>query len=143
MSPTAAFIAGFEGCRLRAYQDQAEVWTIGYGCTGGGITRDTEWTQGKADAELERRVSRTRHVLEAMVEVPLTESQFTALCSLAYNIGLDAFEHSTLRRLLNEGNLQAAADQFPKWNRVHGWVSQGLTNRRHAERALFLKDIDA
>ena len=39
---------------------------------------------------------------------------------------------------MNQGNYQAAANQFPVWNKVNGQPWLGLTRRRLAERALFL-----
>ena len=47
-------------------------------------------------------------------------------------------QQSTLLRLLNAGNFQAAADQFPRWDRAGGKEVAGLLARRNAERALFL-----
>ena len=45
---------------------------------------------------------------------------------------------STLLKLLNQENYQAAANQFSVWNKVNGQPWLGLTRRRLAERALFL-----
>lgn len=140
MSTATDVIAGFESCRLKAYQDQGGVWTIGYGCTGPGIGPGTTWTQDQADTELAGRVARVQHVLQAMCPAPRSDNETAALCSLAYNIGLTAFERSTVRRELNVGHLIAAADAFLLWNKVDGQVNQGLVNRRKAERALFLSD---
>lgn len=58
--------------------------------------------------------------------------------SLAYNIGVSAFRGSTLLRLLNVSQYQAASDEFPRWNKAGGKVLPGLVKRRAAERALFL-----
>jgi lysozyme len=142
-SPTASaleLVKHFEGCRLRAYQDQGGVWTVGYGCTGPNIGGDTTWTQAQADAEVEARVVRAQHVLEAMLDQPAADHQKAAMVSLAYNIGLPAFERSTVRRLFNLGDTAGAADAFRMWSKVAGKVNQGLVNRREAERAVFLKE---
>ncbi|KQD16250.1 lysozyme [Acinetobacter baumannii] len=71
--------------------------------------------------------------------MPLTQNQFDALVSLAYNIGSGAFKGSTLLKLLNKGDYKGAADQFLVWNKAGGKVMKGLVRRREAERALFLK----
>jgi lysozyme len=47
---------------------------------------------------------------------------------------------STLLRLLNAGQLQAAAAQFKYWNLAGGQVENGLVKRRAAETALFLSN---
>lgn len=141
MSPAADLIARFEGCRLTSYQDQAGVWTVGYGCTGPGIGPGTTWPQDRADAELEGRAARVQHVIQAMCPGVHSDARMAALCSLAYNIGLGAFEHSTVRRELNLGHVLAAADAFLMWDEVGGEFNKGLAFRRKAERAVFLSDF--
>ena len=44
---------------------------------------------------------------------------------------------STLLKLVNKGDLIAAAKEFPKWNKVGGKVSPGLVRRRAAEKFYF------
>lgn len=138
-------IAKFEGLRLKAYKDGAGIWTIGYGSTrnpftgekvkeGDQITKDTalEWL----NKDIENRVL----VIKKLIKVPVNSNELAAVTSLAYNIGLGAFQTSTLLRLLNTGSPRAAvADQFLKWNKINGQVSKGLSNRRALERELFLK----
>lgn len=130
-----------EGCRLRAYPDPAtgaDPWTVGYGATGYGITRDTVWTQEQADADLQNRLRAIGVRIDELVKVSITDEQKAALCDFAYNLGIGALAGSTLLRLLNEGDTQGAADEFPKWNKAAGKVLPGLVKRRDAERALFL-----
>ena len=45
----AEFIEPFEGVRLRAYQDSADIWTIGIGATGSGIGPGTVWTHRRSE----------------------------------------------------------------------------------------------
>jgi len=54
-------------------------------------------------------------------------------------LGAANLESSTLRRLLNAGDHEAAAEQFPRWNKAGGKVLAGLVRRREAERDLFLE----
>lgn len=84
--------------------------------------------------------------LEGLLQVPVTQGQFDALMSFAFNVGLDIDDDdiaeglgdSTLLKKLNAGDVAGAADQFLKWNKAAGQVLAGLTRRREAERALFL-----
>ena len=95
-------------------------------------------TELQASALLMQDVSRfEKGVLEA-VKVSLSQHQFDALVSLAFNIGLGAFRASTLVRKLNAGDIAGAAGQFARWNRGDGRVLPGLVVRRAAEAALFL-----
>jgi GH24 family phage-related lysozyme (muramidase) len=69
----------------------------------------------------------------------MNENQLSAVISFVYNVGIGAYHDSTLLKLLNQGDVQDAADQFMKWNKAGGQPLKGLTNRRSAERDLFLK----
>lgn len=79
--------------------------------------------------------------MERFISVPMNDHQFSALVSLTFNIGNEAFRRSTLRRKLNEGDYTGAADQFLVWNKttVGGKkvVAKGLVTRRAKERDLF------
>jgi GH24 family phage-related lysozyme (muramidase) len=75
-----------------------------------------------------------------LVKVKLTQGQFDALVSFAYNLGPLPLSTSTLLKKLNTGDYACAADEFPRWNKAGGKVLPGLTRRREAERALFLSD---
>ena len=87
---------------------------------------------------LEKDLSDYCRRVESLIKVKITDNQFAALVSLAYNIGVSAFGGSTLLSYLNKGNYSAAADQFARWNKGGGKVLAGLTRRREAERKLFL-----
>jgi lysozyme len=128
-----------EGLRLTAYKDGGGVWTIGYGHTGADVREGLTIPLSEAERLLTRdlRVAEG-HVNEA-VKVKLTQNQFDALVSFVYNVGGGAFRSSTLLKLLNAGDYEGAANQLPRWNKDNGKVVNGLTNRRHEERELFLR----
>lgn len=136
-----AAIQRFEGSRLTAYQDIAGIWTIGYGHTGAGVHAGLTITQEQADALFAKDVEWAERVVSAKVVATITQPQFDALVSLAYNIGAAAFSSSTLVRKLNAGDVKGAASEFLRWNRSGGQVVEGLRRRRESERALFLKDM--
>lgn len=133
-----ALIAHFEGLRLTAYQDMVGVWTIGYGHTGPDVKPGLVITQQQADQLLVNDLAKFERGVNALVTVKIKQSQFDALVSFSYNLGLGSLQQSTLLRLLNAGNFQAAADQFLRWNRAGGHVVAGLSRRRAAERDMFL-----
>ncbi len=131
----------WEGCELKAYPDPGsggDPWTIGYGHTGPDVTPGVRWTQAQADAALRSDLGRFGATVDALVLVHLEPREMAALVSLTYNIGPANFKKSTLLRLLNQGAKTLAAREFPRWNRASGKIMRGLTNRRAAERALFL-----
>jgi len=136
----------FEGFRDRAYPDPGSrdglPVTIGYGSTryedGSPIKLSDTITRERADEMLRREVAETEGAVDRLVTVQLTQSQFDALVSFAFNVGIGAFARSTLLRLLNAGDYGGAADQLLHWNKNDGVVMEGLTRRRQRERALFL-----
>jgi len=127
----------FEGCRLDAYDDGGGVWTIGYGHTK-GVSPGMSMTQTEADNCLRADLAKFESYVDDAVQVDLNDSQFSALVCFCFNIGPGGFGDSTLLKRLNMGDYQAAANQFPVWNKVNGSPWLGLTRRRLAERALFL-----
>ena len=133
-------IKRFEGCRLHAYGDPAtgkEPYTIGWGHTGENITKDTVWTQTEADDQLSRDITKVTGAIDRVVPRTLTVNQFSAVCALVFNIGIGNFVGHDLLKFLHAGDMKAAADEFPKWNKANGKVMPGLVARRAAEKALF------
>lgn len=130
----------FEGCRLDAYRCPAGIPTIGYGATGPDIRMGMVWTQEQADERLAEDLARFAAGVERLVQVDLTDNQFAAIVSFAFNVGLGALRDSTLLRKLNAGDYAGAADQLPRWSKGGGRVLPGLVRRRAAERELFLSD---
>ena len=75
-----------------------------------------------------------------VLECSVTQNQFDALVSFAYNLGAGALRNSTLLKRLHAGDVKGAADEFPKWNKAAGKVPEGLTRRRMMERQYFYPD---
>ena len=130
-------IQKWEGCRLTAYLCPAGVCTIGYGHTktakfGQVISQET------ANQLLKKDLLQFENAVNSLVHVPLTQNQFDALVSFVFNVGINAFKTSTLKKVLNQGNYQEAGAQFTKWIYGGGKKLPGLVNRRREERKLFL-----
>lgn len=140
-----ALIKQFEGCSLTAYPDPGTggaPWTIGYGWThpvdGKPIKHGMKIDQDTADRLLKTGLVSYENDVLKLVKVKLTQGQFDALVSFAYNVGSRSLSTSTLLKKLNGGDVNGAADEFPRWNKAGGKVMSGLTRRREAERAMFL-----
>jgi lysozyme len=71
------------------------------------------------------------------VKVPLTPNQFSALVSLVYNIGPNAFRKSTLLTKINGSDFAASGQEIVRWTKVNGKELDGLVNRRYSEYVLF------
>ena len=138
-------IQHFEGCSFKSYLCPAGVWTIGYGHTK-GVTEGMVWDSKQCNEAFLLDVAQFERDVNSLVKVPLTQGQFDALVSFAYNCGSDidsddiaeGLGDSTLLKLLNDGHYDLAARQFARWISRGTSAEPGLRRRRKAEELLFL-----
>jgi lysozyme len=133
---------------LDAYIDPVGIPTIGYGSTYNydakrKVMLGDSITQQKAVEWLRKETKSIVPKIKALVKVPINQNQLDSLTSFVYNVGIGAFQSSTLLRLLNSGAPKTeVAVQFDRWNKgtVNGEkvVLPGLIRRRNEEKALFL-----
>ena len=136
-----------------AYRDSEGVWTIGWGTIRWDmrtpVKRGDTITEEEADKQLRKEVQRIEDAINSSVRVELSSNEFSALCSLFYNIGIGwctgkGHAQATLIKRLNRGDYNVA-NEFLKFRRgaVTGRVYNGLINRRKQEAKLWLTpDID-
>jgi GH24 family phage-related lysozyme (muramidase) len=130
-------IMQFEGCRLTAYHDAVGVPTIGYGHTH-GVKMGGHITHEQAEQYLLEDVEDFEHCVNKIFPEGLTQGEFDALVSFAFNLGCGALRRSTLARKLAHGDNRGTADEFLKWCHAGHRKLRGLVRRRRAERDLFL-----
>lgn len=119
------------------YLCPAGVWTCGWGSTGADVMPGRPWTQEYADKRM--AADAAKFAKGVMVLCPeLDGYQLCAIADFAYNLGLGNLRASTLRKKINAGDMEGAANELLRWNRGGGKVLTGLTRRRLAERTLFL-----
>lgn len=131
-------VAVHEGYRGEAYDDGVGVQTIGFGTTT-GVKPGDRIEPVRALIRLADDVKAAERGLARCIKVPLHQHEWDAYVSWAYNVGTGAACGSTLVRLLNEGQYEAACRQLPRWNRAGGRVLAGLTKRRAEEMQLCLE----
>ena len=132
-------VQNFEGLRLHSYDDGTGVWTVGYGHTPAKPGQVI--TQAQATKFLESDLASAEKAVSNSLKVIVNPNQFSAMVSLAFNIGNGAFEGSSVLRHVNAREWQQAADAFLKWIDAGYPEEAGLLRRRQAERALFLQDL--
>lgn len=139
----ADFIEAWEGCKLVAYKCPAGIWTIGVGHTGPDVHEGDEITYAQSRELLRKDIEAVVKALAPFVNVHVTEGQYVALVSLAFNVGASYVVHQCprLMRSLNAGDVDACANEFLDINRAGGKVLAGLTERRRAEAKLFLSEV--
>jgi len=132
----------FESLRLEPYHDPVGFPTIGWGHL---LSREkwaplTNWqpiTETEADRLLVADMDKALRSVLRLVPVPLTDEQCGALVDFTYNCGGGNLEISTLRKMILRGDMEDAANEFPKWCYAGGVKLAGLVRRRYAEQRLF------
>jgi lysozyme len=135
-------IKRYEGCHLVPYHDPVGLPTIGYGHLLGtepwadlgqwqGINQET------AEELLQRDITKFARGVQALCPVPLSDAQFSALVSFAFNCGLANLKVSTLRKRVLAGAHDEVPAEFRKWVFSRGVRLAGLVRRRRAEATLY------
>lgn len=138
----------FEGFSEEAYLDTeirrpdnsaVRIYAIGYGRTGevrfGDVT-----TMEDEDLWLRAELRRIGDEVEKVVDIPMTQGQFDAFVSLAYDIGLGGFRRSILLKKFKAGNSEAHVE-FGKWIHSGGKIMPGLITRRRREANWFSEGV--
>ena len=128
-------IKEFEGLSTKAYICPAGVLTIGYGHTGPDVRKGMQISQAEAERLLRSDLKRFEEVVEHAIKVRLTQLEFDAIVSFAFNVGGSALEHSTFTRRMNRGEDKPTCfkEEFPKWVNGSDGPLPGLVRRREAE----------
>lgn len=136
-------IKSFEGFRGKPYKCPAGIPTIGYGATfypnGKKVTMsDRVITEYEATDMLKHMLESFEKYVDSYCVDTVTQNQFDALVSFAYNVGTGALKKSTLLKKVNaDPNDKFIESQFLIWNKVKGVAVKGLTQRRQAESKLY------
>ena len=138
-------IKHFEGVHKKPYICPAGYWTVGVGHL---ISRDAElpieWDRvlspGEIDDLLRKDLRRFElGVLRMLGAVQPSQSEFDALVSFSFNLGLGCFQRSTVRSAFIRGDKKRSGEVLLKYRRAGGKILQGLVRRRQAELALLMR----
>lgn len=135
-------IKAFEGFRARSEALPNGRWIIGYGHMR-RARQGIRVSETEAEAILrEYDLPPVERYVMRCVLAPMSQNEFDALVSLAFNIGPKAFSSSDVVASINGGNRLDAAEAFDHWRRakIGGRIQivDALVRRRAAEKALFL-----
>jgi lysozyme len=132
-----------EGYRDKAYVD-ASGYSVGYGHFLGVGTqgKGTVITPQQGLAYLAQDLKKFEKQVSARIKVPITDDQFTALMSFAYNAGAGVLDKGIADKI-NSGNFEGAAAQINKYNKSRDAagvlsVNKELVKRRAFETSLLL-----
>lgn len=136
-------IKQFEGLSLKPYVCAGGINTIGYGNTyytnGKKVSlQDKPITKEQAEELLKHSLSTYEKAVDSFCRDDISQNQFDALVSFAYNLGTGALQKSTLIKKVNANPQDPTIKaEFLKWNKASGRVLAGLTRRRQAEANLY------
>ena len=135
-------IKSYEGLRLTAYKCSANVDTIGYGNTfyedGTKVKPGDKITLDRANKLFDFIIEKFAVKVKELIKKDVTENQFAALVSFAYNCGTAALSKSTLLKKVNANpNDPSIKDEFMKWTKAGGKQLTGLVKRRASEAKLY------
>lgn len=128
--------------RYQSYRCPANVATIYAGLTH-GVKDGMIITEEQGQRMLAKELAKFEDAVERLVKGELTQNRFDSLVLLTFNIGIGAFQKSTLLRELNRGNTAAVPGQFMRWVKGGGKTLPGLVRRRAAEAALWSEPAKA
>lgn len=135
------FICACEGFKAAPYQDSVGIWTIGYGTimypNGTRVkATDKPVTQIQAMEYLKYHVD--TFVKAELSTMKFTQNQYDAIASLVYNIGITAWNKSTLKKRITLGDTDAnIRDGFMMWVKAGGVTVKGLVTRRQHEADMY------
>lgn len=136
-------IKKYEGFRAKPYICPAGVPTIGYGATyypdGRKVTlKDSAISEVFATNLLETMLSPYEKAVDSFCRDDISQNQFDALVSFAYNLGTNALKNSTLLKKINANpSDQTIRNEFLKWVNAGGKRLEGLVKRRTEEANLY------
>lgn len=137
-----SLIQSSEGKRNVSYLDSAGIPTICYGHTGPDVALGQRATDAQCMLLLRQDVAKHEAGVKRCTVYPLNQNQKDAVVSFTFNVGVAGYCASTMARKVNAGDLQGAAAEFPKWDKVtingRKVALKGLTARRLRERDLFV-----
>ncbi len=132
-------IKKYEGYSSRPYKDQVGVLTVCYGETN---VRMRKYSRAECDALFDGRAAEFGKAVAARNPTLVSHPyQWAAATSLAYNIGVGAYNRSTVAKNFEAGNWKKACQSFKSWVYAGGKINQGLKNRRADETRLCLTQL--
>ncbi|GEM77174.1 lysozyme [Vibrio sagamiensis] len=135
-----AHIANLEGCRTKAYQCSANVWTNGLGHTT-GVKQGDVVDEAQIAHNFIADVQSAEKVVNRYLNGNVTQAQFDVLVSFVFNLGSNNFKRSTMLKLFNQNQPLKACLEFSRWVYVNGKNCKdpdsqcsGLVKRREIEK---------
>jgi lysozyme len=132
-------VTAWEGYEGKVYLDPVGIPTVCYGhVVPSNVEVGTHFSTDACHDILYSDLKIASEAVSRNVRVKIPEYTKAALISFTFNVGISNFKKSTLLKLINKGDIEAACHELPKWVYAKGKKLKGLVNRRQAEMELCL-----
>ena len=152
MANLEQFLIEAEGFERKVYKDSAGKSTIGVGHLLSKSERDSGLIRIGADeipykdglstlqvmALLDQDLNKYEAAVKDSLKLDVTDGQYIALVSFCFNVGIKAFQESTLLKRLNEYRFERIPYEFMRWIYIGGHIDKGLIRRRTKELVMWL-----
>lgn len=136
-------IAMNEGFSPTPYKDTGGVVTNGFG--NASINPQKPVTVVEALTDLQENTQKVGQGVQKCLTTPVTQGQYDAYVSFAYNVGVSAFCKSTMAKKANIGDRYGSCAEFDKWVyvarkdcKIKSNNCGGIVKRRSEEKKLCL-----
>lgn len=133
----------------KPYRDVGGVWTVCDGYTGKDIDPKKIYSVAECKTITDKAIAEHGKGVLNCVAVPISQKEYEAYTSFAYNVGVNAFCGSNILKTLNSGNRRMACQGLyvhpngkPAWSHVGGKYYQGLQNRRLSEYKTCMQGVN-
>ena len=144
------------------YLDPVSIKTVCYGTTDnnniGVVIKDKVYTEQECTLMLAQELQEIEGKITPMIKVPINDYQKAAFLDFSYNLGVGAFQKSSVLGFLNAGNTKAACEKLMEYvfagsckqgmkdcvqtpNGKWKFKFEGLVKRRELEMKYCLGDI--
>lgn len=139
-------LATHEGFSPTPYKDTGGVITNGFGNANREAHKNVTVVEALEDLKI--NASSAGRAVSKCVNIKITQSQYDAYVSFAYNVGNKAFCNSTMAKKANAGDAVGSCNEFKRWQFVAGKDCRiassncsGIVKRRKEELALCLSGL--
>lgn len=133
LAASLAISGVWEGYNTQPYRDPIGVLTV---CRGETHVKMRTYTDAECDEiDRKRMVSRLEEVRKVNPKLPAKPLTWAAHASFANNIGIGAYQRSSIYRLSIQGHDREACQAMGKYKFAGGKVYQGLALRRTGDKA--------
>ncbi len=108
-----------EGFVDKPYLDPVNILTTCYGTTDnnniGVVIKDKVYTEQECTLMLAQELQEIEEKITPMIKVPVNDYQKAAFLDFSYNLGVTAFQKSSILGLMNAGNTKAACARLMEY----------------------------